>query len=346
MATFSSSNSSVVKSYTAPKQSIQPKVGTPAFTQSNSSIQPKNPVLQSKVPTSSIKSSIASGGSSSGTTNINLQSPSQFQTKAPTATVFPKSSTFTPSYGTYTPTIDINKTIAVSDITSPYIEYQQPQVDQTDYTSLLANLSTKNPDGTDKIPEQPKNALQQYMEEFSKINPPDTGDIYNKSLNDSGLTSARQQVSDLTSQLNAITSRAQAQQIALTGQGRGIPEAIIGGQQAEIAREAAIEALPVSAQLQAAQGNLQMAQENMNTLFKIRSDQAERAYNNRISVLKVAYEYATEQEKRKLDAAAKKEEREYQKSLKVEGYTKDYMDIIKDMIKDGDRKSTRLNSSH
>jgi len=116
-------------------------------------------------------------------------------------------------------------------------------------------------------------------EDKNKI--PSSADAYNRAQRETGILQAQQNVSNLTGTLNGIVAQGQANQLSLVGQGRGIPEAIIGGQQAQIARETAIQALPVSAQLNAAQGNLEMAQANVETLFKIYSDDATNAYNRK-----------------------------------------------------------------
>ena len=131
-------------------------------------------------------------------------------------------------------------------------------------------------------------------------NAPTSESIYQKALNESGKVQAQQKVNDLTSQLNQIVAQGQANQMNVVGQGRGIPEAIIGGQQAQFARETAIQSLPVSAQLSAAQGNLEMATENLNTLFKIRSDDATKEYNYKTKLVDTFYDFADKQSQSKL----------------------------------------------
>ena len=88
------------------------------------------------------------------------------------------------------------------------------------------------------------------------------------------LKDKQQAVNDYTAQLNTIVANRDAEVLSLEGQGRGITESIIGGQQAQINREAAIRALPVQAQLAAAQGNLQMAQEHIDKMFTVQSQDA------------------------------------------------------------------------
>lgn len=139
-----------------------------------------------------------------------------------------------------------------------------------------------------------------------------SAESYAKAQRETGILQKQQLVSDLTGELNGIVAKGQAAQLSLTGQGRGIPEAIIGGQQAQIGRETAIAALPVQAQLSAAQGNLEMAEQNLNTLFKIYSDDADRAYTNKKEIFKAVYDFGDAKDKRALDKLDKQEDRNYQ----------------------------------
>lgn len=110
----------------------------------------------------------------------------------------------------------------------------------------------------------------------------------------------QQEVSNYQTQLNAIQAQAQADQLSLVGQGRGIPEVIIGGQQEKVAREAAIRALPVAAQLAAAQNNLQLAQDHLDTMYKLRVQEAEDRYNRWQQTRDAVLPLLTEREKRRV----------------------------------------------
>ena len=89
----------------------------------------------------------------------------------------------------------------------------------------------------------------------------------------------QQEVNNLTGQLKAVQARSQAAQIALQGQGRGITTDILSEQAAEINRRAAIEALPIAADLAVAQGNLALAQDHIDTWLDYKVAAAERKYN-------------------------------------------------------------------
>lgn len=135
--------------------------------------------------------------------------------------------------------------------------------------------------------------------------PVSTADEYAQAKSDSGVVAGQQAVNTYQAQLNAITAKAQSDKLSLVGTGNGVPNPIIGGQQAEIDREAAIQALPVAAQLAAAQANLTLAQDNLDTLFKLRSEdaQAKLSYSN--NLVTAVYNYATDTQKTQLAAIQK-----------------------------------------
>lgn len=96
---------------------------------------------------------------------------------------------------------------------------------------------------------------------------------------------AQQDVQQYTSQLNSITSSRDAAVLALEDTGRGQTSGFIGGEQGRIQRQAAIAALPVQAQLAAAQGNLEIAKSHVDSLFqmKIKDIETEQAYKQTVA---------------------------------------------------------------
>ena len=98
---------------------------------------------------------------------------------------------------------------------------------------------------------------------------PNATDIYNQVQQQEGIRQKESSVQNYTAQINAINNNAQAAILQTQGQGRGIPEYIIGGQQAQISKEAAIQTLPLQALLSAAQGDLDSARSHADTLFNL-----------------------------------------------------------------------------
>lgn len=154
-----------------------------------------------------------------------------------------------------------------------------------------------------------QNNFQAYLNSLTP--PPSNEDAYNRAQRETGILQKQQVVNELTGKLNSIVNQGQANQLSVIGQGRGIPEAILGGQQAQFARETAIQALPVQAQLSAAQGDLESAEQNLNTLFKIYSDDATNRYNYKKSINEAIYKFTDSQTQAKLQALQKKQDREY-----------------------------------
>jgi hypothetical protein len=199
-----------------------------------------------------------------------------------------------------------------------------PQIDYSKYIPTTINTET---DPMKAYEANSQANFQTYLQGLIDNELPSAEDSYARAQKESGILKAQQQVNDLTGQLNQIVAQGQASQLQVVGQGRGIPEAIIGGQQAQIARETAIRALPVSAQLQAAQGNLEMAQQNMETLFNIYHEDAKAKYEYKKDIIETFYNFASEQEKTKLAYAEKMEERTYQEKQSLIKSAEDYAKI-------------------
>lgn len=125
------------------------------------------------------------------------------------------------------------------------------------------------------------------------------------------LKQKQQAVNETTGQINAIVAQSQAQQLALEGQGRGQTSSFIGGEQARINREAAIQAIPLQAKLAAEQGALELAQEHIDKMFTVQSQDALAKYNYKSKLIESVYNFATGAEQRRLDAIKAKEDRAY-----------------------------------
>lgn len=164
-------------------------------------------------------------------------------------------------------------------------------------------------DQIQNLQKQKQTDFQDYLDTLKA--PPSQEDAYKRAQKETDIFNKQNTVNELTNKLNSIVAKGEANKLSLVGQGRGIPEAIIGGQQAEIGRETAIAALPVQAQLSAAQGDLATAEENLNTLFKIYSDDATNEYNYRKSVNEAIYNFASSENQSKIEALQKKQDREY-----------------------------------
>lgn len=113
---------------------------------------------------------------------------------------------------------------------------------------------------------------------------------------------ARSRANTLNNQITEINNRATAQVLSTQGQGRGIPEAIIGGQQAEIYKEAAIQSLPIQSQLAYAQGDVQSAQEHLTRLSTLLTEEVNNKFEYAKSISSAVIGYATDVQKAQIQS--------------------------------------------
>lgn len=143
--------------------------------------------------------------------------------------------------------------------------------------------------------------------------PTSTADIYASEANAAGLTDKRNAVSRLTGRLNSIVAKNQADQLRLeqANSSNDVTKGVFNAQVARLNREAAIAALPVQAQLAAAQGDYEMAQQHVDKMYQIKIQDALAQYQWKNKVLDSVYSFANAQEQRRLDDLKVKEDRKY-----------------------------------
>lgn len=144
---------------------------------------------------------------------------------------------------------------------------------------------------------------------FAPSAPTSTVDTYNQLAEQQGLAQQQQEVADLSAQLGAITAQTKTQQLGLETQDVRRTQGVLDRQQGQIAREQAIRALPISAALNAAQGRLSAAQDNINTILTLTQKDNEAQYQYQKDQLDYAIQFATadqearlQQQKTELDA--------------------------------------------
>lgn len=113
----------------------------------------------------------------------------------------------------------------------------------------------------------------------------------------------QQEVANYTAQLNSIVAQQNADLLSTRGTAskEGVTEAVYGGIEAEINREAAIKALPVQAALSAAQGNLEIAQDYLTQLTTWKKEQIDNDYNYKVALVDSVKEFLTGEEKIRAD---------------------------------------------
>lgn len=170
-----------------------------------------------------------------------------------------------------------------------------PPVDTTNYNGIVASgAALTTPDTTD--PNKPPAWLQGYLDNAPK--PTNLMETYNTITSQEGLDDKRKLVNDLTAQLNSITAETQVGALKLKEE--GLNAAGANARNITNERNAAIRSLPIQAQLSAAQGNLQLAQDKVNTLFTIQSKYETDMFNYKQNLIDKVFDYATDAEKEKL----------------------------------------------
>lgn len=196
--------------------------------------------------------------------------------------------------------------------------------DTTDYASII-NSAVGNPMELDKQVQGQETQVQSSLNTLSGLMQEGAG-IGSQQLameNQAGISQQQKEVQDLTNQLNAIKTQANVipMQIQQESAGRGRTEAGIAPLQTAELRNNAIQALTVGAQLQAKQGNLALAQSQIDRAIELkyrdienRTKLAELNYNRNKETLERidkkradALGYAIQKQKEK-DAANKANE--------------------------------------
>ena len=172
--------------------------------------------------------------------------------------------------------------------------------------------------------------------------PASTADLYNTEYTNAGidtlnqdtlaqqktLKTAQDKLAAVNARLAGINAEAQAIPIKIQQEteGRGRTAGGVAPLQTAQLRENALKALPLQAEaiaaqaeVQAAQGNvelsqntLRLAQDKLNTVFELRSKDAENQYNYQKDLRDKVYEFATQAEKNKLDSLQKEDDRKFE----------------------------------
>lgn len=203
------------------------------------------------------------------------------------------------------------KTTVVGDIAANNVGFTGTDSSLTS----TGNLLTQKPQEVDKYAGA-TSIYDKYVQDITKAADERTtgAEIQRQLEKDTKIKKLRQTENDLSAQINTIIANRDANVLRVEGQGRGIPEAIIGGQQAQINKEAAIQALPIQALLAQAQGNVALAEAHINTWGSILMNDANNEYNQRKELLTSAKDFAIGIESKRIDDLDKANERKYQET--------------------------------
>lgn len=229
--------------------------------------------------------------------------------------------------------------ISAERITNPIQPIQLPQtptgtIGQSD--TLLSSLGytktdqgwtlgdTKlNSDGTVDNTEQIFNRVKSlFPEPESKANL--MQDVYGESAQQVAdrQRRAEQEYSNIKNQILSVNNNALANKLSLQGQGRGIPEVVIGGQQAQIDKEATIQTLRLAPLLDAAAGDLESANKRLDQYFNALSDDMDSQYTYRKDVISTVMNYADKDQQRQLAVKDKQDDRNYSSQQSLVEYAR------------------------
>lgn len=203
-------------------------------------------------------------------------------------------------------------------------------VDTTNYQGIVTGgntaISSLTPAPTTTTPESGLSSDIQKL--LGSISAPASAEQAYTSAFDTGIAPKEQAVAESQKKLDAINAQLaaiNAEQTAIPIQtqqeatGRGVTAAGLAPITTARLRENALKALPLQAQAFAAQaevtGNenlLKLAQDRLDTVFKLRSEDETRKYNYQKDIRDKIYETLNTQEKARVDALQKEDDRKFE----------------------------------
>jgi hypothetical protein len=161
--------------------------------------------------------------------------------------------------------------------------------DQQGSSSIATGTQNANKLQFDKNGVQKPQTMEEIIAQQKALYPDsvDYATMYKEAQNQTGVIEKQNTVNNLTNQLNSINAETETALSRLRGVGakEGVTEFVYGQQSAEILREGQMRASPIQARLQAAQGDLQSAQNTLDTLYKVKVQTAEQNYNKWIKIV-------------------------------------------------------------
>src|SRR3990167_1016598 len=139
--------------------------------------------------------------------------------------------------------------------------------------------------------------FKQYL--GTQPTPPSLADTYAQQEQNAGIQAKQQAVQNYTNEVNSLVAQGTAGRLQV--EGRDAPMGAILGEQAAIDRGIAIRALPIQAQLAAAQGDLGLAQTHLDKMFQIQAQDSQSQYEYNSRLIDSVFNFASEQEQNRLE---------------------------------------------
>ena len=254
------------------------------------------------------KQSVSSGGGNQTTSDLSAayQAPTTLTTAAMSS-----------SGGTGTSPNSGGSTSVVTVPSSP--GSTNPQIDNTQMAGSLAGLYEAQPDGTLKLVEQKEPTVEDKVKDRAKLLEDYMG-VKESVYDDREVKRAmkeRQRIQQAlqapTSELNAVIAKQNTDLLAhrkMVSENGGTTTGF-GGIESAINYNAAIRALPLQASIASLQGDLELAQDYLQELVTVKTDQINRQYEYRKMVTSSIAGIIEEEDKRAYDKVTKEDDRAY-----------------------------------
>ena len=243
----------------------------------------------------------------------------------------------------YNPNAPITQPITSQDITSqPAPALPTPSTDTTNYDSIIAG--GQGVIGAFAAAPKEEDDLTKRLDALTAsigAPPPSTEGAYTQAYQEAGVQEAQQRaltaqsavksaqakLAGIQAQIQSVINRRDVQNLQLEKQASGgqVVTTVLNRQQQEINRQAAIEALPLQAlalaaqaevaglqgESEYAQSTLKMAQDRLDTAFKLKSQDIKNEYDYKKDARTAIYDFLTAEQKRRADAKQKTEDRDF-----------------------------------
>ncbi|HDO20111.1 MAG TPA: hypothetical protein ENG81_01110 [Candidatus Bathyarchaeota archaeon] len=154
--------------------------------------------------------------------------------------------------------------------------------------------------------------LKEYQDNLQA--PSSTADAFEQAQKGADILAKQEVANQINAQITGVINEGRQAKLQLesSASGKNVTTSFLGRQQQEIDRQTAIKALPLQMQAEIANNNLSAAQSHLETLFKLKSDDATNMMNFRNKQAETIYNVATAEQKNQIDAKIREENREFQ----------------------------------
>jgi len=144
--------------------------------------------------------------------------------------------------------------------------------------------------------------------------PASQADAFQQAQQDAEIQAKQQRLNQASAQLNSIYAEGERQKLQIDEDsfGKGGISAISNRRKSDIDRQTAIKSIPLQMELDLAQGDLMSAQSNLDTLFQLKSDDAQNMMEYKNKLAETVFNVATAEQQNVIEAQIREENRAFQ----------------------------------